>query len=54
MSHPPARPKIYHITHGRNLAGIMADGCIWSYAEIISRGGPEATIGISELGLHRQ
>jgi ssDNA thymidine ADP-ribosyltransferase, DarT len=53
MSHPPAQPKIYHITHGRNLVRIMADGCLWSDAEIISRGGPESTIGISKIKRRR-
>ncbi len=49
MSPLPARPKIYHITHGRNLAQIVADGCLWSDAEMLSRGGPQAAIGISEI-----
>ncbi len=53
MSPSPARPKIYHITHGRNLPRIVADGCLWSDAEIISRGGPEATVGISEIKKRR-
>jgi ssDNA thymidine ADP-ribosyltransferase, DarT len=53
MSQPPAQPKIYHITHGRNLARIAADGCLWSDAEIISRGGPEAAVGISEIKKRR-
>ena len=38
MATPPARPKIYHITHGRNLARIVTDGCLWSEAEMIARG----------------
>jgi|SRR5208337_4524451 len=53
MSPPPARPKIYHITHGRNLAGIIADGCLWSDAEIIARGGPGTAIGLSEIKKRR-
>ena len=33
----------------RNLSRIVADGCLWSDAEIISRGGPKAAVG-SQLG----
>lgn len=50
---PPARPKIYHITHGRNLAKIVAEHCLWSDAEMISRGGPEAMIGMSKIKKRR-
>src|SRR5438270_11570366 len=53
MATAPARPKIYHITHGRNLARIIADECLWSDAEIIARGGPEAVIGLSEIKKRR-
>ncbi len=54
MSSPPARPAIYHITHGRNLAGIIADRCLWSDAEMMARGGPQASIGISEIKRKRR
>lgn len=53
MSPPPARPKIYHITHGRNLARIIADGCLWSDAEIVNQGGPAAPIGMSHIKRRR-
>lgn len=53
MGHPPAHPKIYHITHGKNLARIIADRCLWSDAEIIARGGPEAPIGLTEIKKRR-
>ena len=53
MGPPPARPKIYHITHGKNLAGIIGDGCLWSDAEIIIRGGPAAGIGMSHIKKRR-
>ena len=53
MATPPTRPKIYHITHGRNLARIVADRCLWSDAEIIARGGPEAAIGLSDIKKRR-
>ena len=53
MGLPPARPRIYHITHGQNLAGIIADGCLWSDAEMIARGGPAAAIGLSGIKKRR-
>jgi ssDNA thymidine ADP-ribosyltransferase, DarT len=45
----PLQPKIYHITHGKNLAGILKDGCLWSDAEIRNRGGPATTVGIADI-----
>jgi hypothetical protein len=54
MGLSPARPKIYHITHGRNLARIIADSCLWSDAEIIARGGAEAAIGLSDIKKRRR
>ncbi len=53
MGPPPLRPKIYHITHGRNLRGIVPDGCLWSDEQIIARGGPEGSIGMSEIKRRR-
>lgn len=50
---PPAHPKIYHITHYANLARIMADGCLWSDAEIQTRGGPDAAIGLRGIKKRR-
>lgn len=35
----PARPKIYHIVHVDNLASIVADGCLWSDAVMVTRPG---------------
>jgi len=49
MSRPPVRPKIYHITHGKNLRRIIADGCLWSDAEMVARGGPEQSIGMTRV-----
>lgn len=34
----PQEPKIYHITHVNNLAGIIRDGVIWSDVKRIERG----------------
>jgi hypothetical protein len=53
VSQPPARPKIYHITHGKNLAGILASNCLWSDAEMVRRGGPDTAIGISDIKQRR-
>lgn len=57
MTAVPARPRIYHITHMNNLPSILAEGSLWSDAAMIARGGPEASIGMSNikqrrLGLH--
>ncbi len=49
MSEPPARPKIYHITHVDNLPRIIADGELVCDAEMITRGGPATAIGYQEL-----
>ena len=44
MAAAPARPAIDHITHGKNLTRILADGCLWSDEQIVARGGPESSI----------
>jgi hypothetical protein len=49
VSEPPARPKIYHITHIDNLPGIAADAELVCDAEIVRRGGPTTTIGMSSI-----
>jgi hypothetical protein len=45
----PRSPKIYHITHVENLRGILANGGLFSDAEMRARGGPSATIGMSHI-----
>jgi hypothetical protein len=42
MSQPSARPKLSHITLGKNLAGILASNCIGSDAEML----PPVTSGM--------
>jgi hypothetical protein len=42
----PAAPKIYHIVHVDRLPSIIADGCLWSDAEIVRRARPGTTIGM--------
>jgi hypothetical protein len=49
----PAEPKIYHITHIDNLPRIVADGGLLSDAVMVARGGPDVTIGMSEIKRRR-
>lgn len=53
MSAPPARPKLYHITHVDNLPGIAADGGLVSDRLMIERGGPAQVIGMSAIKRRR-
>jgi hypothetical protein len=53
VSAPPPQPKIYHITHVANLKSIIADGALLSDAQMIARGGPQATIGMSSIKQRR-
>lgn len=48
----PDRPSIYHITHVDNLRSIAMDG-LSSDAEMVARGGPAATVGMSEIKRRR-
>jgi hypothetical protein len=45
----PEHPRIYHITHVDNLPAIIAEGGLVSDAAMINRGGPAASIGMSEI-----
>jgi hypothetical protein len=53
MSQSPANPKIYHITHVANLAGILANGGLSSDAAILQGGGPAQVIGMSTIKRRR-
>lgn len=53
MSPPPANPKLYHITHVDNLVSIVADGGLFSDAELMRRGGPVASIGMGSIKQRR-
>ena len=53
MTTPPARPKLYHITHVDNLRKIVADGALRSDAAIIARGGSVQAIGMSDIKRRR-
>ena len=50
---PPAAPKIYHIVHVDRLASIVADGALWSDAELQRRARPGTTIGMSAIKQRR-
>ncbi len=50
---PPDQPKLYHITHVDNLRGIVADGGLVSDREMIERGGPVQTVGMSGIKRRR-
>ena len=49
----PAHPRIYHIVHADRLASIIADGCLWSDAEIQERERPGPIIGMSAIKQRR-
>ena len=49
----PAQPKIYHIVHADRLASIIADGHLWSDAEIVNRQSAGTTIGMSNIKARR-
>jgi hypothetical protein len=53
MTTPPARPKLYHITHVDNLRKIAADGELLSDAAMIARGGPVQAVGMSGIKRRR-
>lgn len=49
----PATPKIYHIVHVDRLSSIIADGFLWSDAEIVRRERPGTTIGMNSIKQRR-
>jgi len=49
----PHEPKIYHITHVRNLDTIIKDGVLWSDAERIARGVDCEIVGMSAIKKRR-
>ncbi|HKI02751.1 MAG TPA: DUF4433 domain-containing protein [Thermoanaerobaculia bacterium] len=53
MTDVPDRPSLYHITHVDNLSSILTDGGLWSDAAMIARGGPTASIGMSNIKQRR-
>jgi ssDNA thymidine ADP-ribosyltransferase, DarT len=53
MSPIPENPKIYHITHVKNIAKIIHCGVLWSDAERIRRGFDCEVVGMSEIKRRR-
>ncbi|MGD0765801.1 MAG: DUF4433 domain-containing protein [Dehalococcoidia bacterium] len=53
MAQPPARPKIYHITHVNNLVPITAQRRLLSDATMTAQGGAAVTIGMSAIKARR-
>lgn len=53
MSAPPAEPKLYHIVHVDRLGSIIADGCLWSDAEVSQRDPPGTGIGMKDIKRRR-
>jgi hypothetical protein len=45
----PDQPKIYHILHVDRLASVIADGYLWSDAEVLRRQAGGTTIGMSRI-----
>jgi hypothetical protein len=49
----PSQPKIYHITHVRNLPRIVTEGGLWSDAKRLARGLDCQIVGMSEIKRRR-
>jgi hypothetical protein len=49
MTGPPANPKIYHITHLRNLSQIVQAGEIWSDSVRIARNADAEIVGMFKI-----
>lgn len=49
MTQPPDNVFIYHIVHMDKLASIMADGWLWSDAEVRLRRSPGTTVGMQDI-----
>jgi len=53
MATVPTRPKVYHITHWRNVPAIVRAGRIWSDAKRIELGLGCEVVGMSEIKRRR-
>jgi hypothetical protein len=53
MASVPARPKIFHITHWRNLDGIVDSGSLWSDAKRIEIGLNCELVGMASIKRRR-
>lgn len=50
---PREQPKIYHIIHVDRLASVVADGCLWCDAAMLTRPPNGTVIGMSEIKRRR-
>ena len=53
MADVPANPKIYHITHCRNLPHLVSVGAIWSDAKRIQLGDEVELVGMPNIKRRR-
>lgn len=49
----PTQPKVYHIVHVDRLPSILEAGYLWSDSEVLRRGSPGTTIGMSHIKRRR-
>jgi len=49
----PDSPKIYHITHIDNLAGMLERGCVWSEAQCLAEDWQCTVVGMSQIKRRR-
>jgi hypothetical protein len=49
----PSQPKLYHIVHEDRLPSVLADGFLWSDAEVLRRRCGGTTIGMSRIKRRR-
>ena len=49
----PQKPKIYHITHIRNLPDIVKREGLLSDAQLLKQGGPQRRVGMSHIKRRR-
>lgn len=53
MNIPPKYPRIYHITHIKNLQNILSTGGLLSDSLLLKRGGPTQQVGMSHIKRRR-
>lgn len=46
---PPSRPKIYHLLHVDKLSSVIAEGCIWSDAQVRTRRLGGTAVGLTDI-----
>lgn len=46
---PPSRPKIYHLLHVDKLSSVIAEGCIWSDAQVRTRQLVGTAVGLTNI-----